>query len=529
MTQIEEAIKHHRRGDLAKAETLYLEILKNEPENSNTMNLLGVLLLQSGKLEEAKKHLERAVGLNPCAPFHENLGLVYFCEGDYYLAINSYSIAFAKEETFETLQQLVKCYDKIQSYDSALKYTLKLYETHPQNLDIIRDLAKFYNCTGDFHNAAKFYKKTLEMEPNDHVGLNNLGLVFERLSIPEGAKKCYKKSLFIKKNYEAYHNLGVLYRNERDFDKSIEYLTKALEIQPNNTESKISLGMTYLSKKDFQNGYKYYSQRNPELRSTYKNPWDGKAHPDSTLLIHFDGGHGDQVMFCRYIKYLTTMFKDVIFLVYPQLLELFKLNFPDLKVMLVTDKYDYDYSANVMELHYHLGMDFEHIPSSFSYLKADNLKIEEFKNKEFGGREKKVGLFWQGNSRVFKNRAIKLEKLKPLFDLSNTKFYSIQKEDNLKQIKNFPNIKDMESSIENFSDTAAIIANLDLLITIDSAVAHLGGALGVKTYLLLPYASEWRWFSETKYTPWYPCIEIFKQKAEGDWDSVVEEVVKAMS
>lgn len=524
MTQLEDAIKFHRKGDLPHARELYLQILEAEPDNSAALNLIGVLCLQSSKVEEGRKYLEKAVDLNPCAPYLENLGLAYFCEGDLYLAVNAYKKALAQEETYETLEQLVKCYETLGIHQEALKYCEKLYVGHETNLDLIRKLAKLYNAVGNFPHAAKFYKKSLEHEPNDYVGMNNLGLVMESLGQSETAKKCYQKSLNLKKNYEAYHNLGVLCRNERDFDKSIEYLQKALAIQPENVESKISLGMAYLSKKDFSNGYKYYMQRNPKLRATYKNPWDGKPHPDKTLLIHFDGGHGDQIMFCRYIKYLKGYFKDIIFLVYPQLLEFFKLNFPDLRVMLATDKYEYDISANIMELHWHLGMDFEHIPSEPVYLKADETKTKLFKEKYFNNTKTKIGLFWQGNKRVFKNRAIKLENLEVLFSINNTVFYSVQKNDEEKQILKYPQIVDFDGIIGSFSDTAALIKNFDIMITIDSAVAHMAGALGVKTYLLLPYASEWRWFSETTKTQWYPSVEIFKQSEPGDWTKAMAQI-----
>ena len=333
----------------------------------------------------------------------------------------------------------------------------------------------------------------------------------------------------VKKNYEAFHNLGVLYRKLRDFDSSIDCLKKALLIKPSSTESKVSIGMSYLSKKDFVNGYKYYSQRAPKLRAQYKNPWDGKKHPDKTLLIHFDGGHGDQLMFCRYLRYLQGWFKEIKLLVYPGLLDLFVFNFPQLKIMLPTDDFSpYDYSMNIMEIHYELGMDFEHIPSFESYLKAPEEKITYFREKYFNTDKKKIGLFWQGNPKVFKNRAIQLKTLEPLLRHDDCAFYSCEKGDSLHQIADYPQITDLESDLNSFSDTAGALMNLDALITIDTGIAHLAGALGVKTFLLLPFASEWRWFSDTEKTPWYPCFTLFKHETEGDWDEVVKRVDKAL-
>lgn len=530
MTQLEDAVKYHQRGDLKQAQSLYVSVLEKDPQNANALNLLGVLYLQNAKISQALECLKKAVSLKKSAPFLENLALAYFCARDYHNAAQNYKLALEIEKTFGALEQIVKCYEFASLYSEALKSCLIIYEDHPKNLDYIRKIAGLYKLTGDNQNALIFYKKCLEAEPEDYVALNNAGLVLENLYCQEDARVCYEKSLSIKNNYEAFHNLGVLHRRKRDFDSSIKYFHKALEIQPDNIETKISLGMSYLSKKDFENGYKYYSLRNPKLRSTYKNPWDGERHLDKTLLIHYDGGHGDQIMFCRYIEYLQEYFKEIKVLVYPSLLRLFKLNFPHLRVMLVSDDYhDYDYSVNVMEMHYHLKMDFENIPSSITYLKADEELVEKFKQEYFTNDKRKIGLFWQGNPNVFKNRSIMLKQLMPLFALENTQFYSFQKDEGLRQIDDFPQIINLDGAINDFSDTAAALMSLDVLITIDSAIAHLSAALGKKTVLLLPYASEWRWFDETKKTQWYPTIEIFKQSKPQDWESVVDEVLKALS
>lgn len=528
MTQLEEAVKFHRHGEIEEAKKLYLEVLEKEPNNASALNLYGVLLLQSAKPQEALEKIKKAVEIKECAPFLENLGLAYFCVQDFFEAANSYEKAFEKEPTIDTVQQLVKCYETMRRYEEAAKYCKMIHESNPDNIDIIRQLAGLYNNSKMYPEALDMYKKSLEIEPNDSIGLNNAGLLAEKLSDLRSARSFYVKSLKVKENYEALHNLGVLCRKERKLHDSVKLLEHALTLQPDNIKTKTSLGMTYFTLRDFKNGTKYYCQRNPSLKQMYKNEWMGEKHPDSTLLIYFEGGHGDQLMFCRYIKYVQSFFKKIILLVYPDLLELFKTNFPHLQVQLVTDTADYDYSKNIMELHYALNMDFDHIPSCASYLKADDNKIISFKQKHFSSNKRKIGVFWQGNPKVFKNRAIRLEQMKPLFNLSNSEFYSFQKDDKLNQIKDFPNIVNLEPDLHNFSDTAGALMNLDVLITIDTAIAHLAGALGVKTVLMLPYACEWRWFDETKTTQWYPNVEIFRQTEHDNWENVVEQVNKSL-
>lgn len=526
---LDSAIKFHQLGELDKAREAYLEILEKEPQNSAVLNLYGVLLLQTSHATEALEYLKKAVSLKHSAAYLENLGLAYFCVGDYSESAKQYESALAIEETIHAHEQAINAYEKLAMFDKVLEHLEKIHLLRPDDIDCIRKIASLYKTHKEYEKAIVFYEKSIALVPDDYIAMNNEGLCYEGIGEYCKAKHCYERSLKVKKNYEAFHNLGVLYRKLRDFDSSVDCLKKALLLKPDSTESKVSLGMSYLSKKDFHNGYKYYSLRNPKLRAQYKNPWDGKKHPDKTLLIHFDGGHGDQFMFCRYLRYLKGCFKEIKLLVYPGILDLFRYNFPDLNVMVPTDDYSqYDFSMNIMEIHYKLGMDFNHIPSFESYLCAPPEKIKFFKEKYFNTEKKKIGLFWQGNPKVFKNRAIPLKQLEPLFRHDDIAFYSCEKGDYLNQIKDYPQIIDMEPDLNSFSDTAGALMNLDMLITIDTGIVHLAGALGVKTSLLLPFASEWRWFSDKEKTPWYPNVHLFKQEKEGEWEKVVESIAKTL-
>ena len=171
-----------------------------------------------------------------------------------------------------------------------------------------------------------------------------------------------------------------------------------------------------------------------------------------------------------------------------------------------------------------MGLDFDNIPFANGYLKASKVEDERFKTDK-----KKIGLFWQGSYDGYDNRAIPLKEMASLLDVPNCQFYGFVKEDMQNQIKEYPEIIDIGSTLGDFLDTAGKIQNLDVFITIDTAVANLAGAMGIKTYLLLPYASEWRWFDDDKITPWYDSVTIFKQKAPWDWTSVVQEVLKEIS
>lgn len=491
MADIEKALEFQSQGKLDEAKEIYLEFLKEMPEQPDVSNLAGLICLQKEELEEAKKFFETAVKGFPCAEFFQNLGLVYF-----------------KQKEYETAMQ---------NFDKAIEF-------ESENLEFIRNFAQMAKQTDQIDYALKFFKKALELEPKDPVGWNNLGLMYEKKKDFENAKKCYINSIKIEENYPAFHNLGVLYRTLRNFDESVKCLKQALQLKPGDNETMVSLGMSYLSKKDLQNGYKYYQFLKPEIKAKYLNHWDGKKHLDSTLLVFYYAGYGDHIMFSRYLQFLKDYFKTVKVWLPMSVKVLIEKNIDGIEFV-DSGEVDYDFSANIMELHYLLGMDFENIPCSNGYLKVSDEKAAEYK-EHFHTARKKIGLFWQGNPKVFANRSIKLKELEPVLKLEEIDFYSFVKEDPNNQIKDYPQIVDLGSNFKNFEDTAAALMNLDILITIDSAIAHLAGALDVKTYLLLPYSSEWRWFEDTEATSWYDSIKIFKQEEPYNWVPVVERVLK---
>lgn len=480
----------HNQGKLNEAEILYLAFLNENPRHPDVSNLLGSIYLQKQDFEKAKMYFEYAVDGFPCAEYCQNLALAFYGQ---------------------------------ESYEVAMKFFAMAIDFEPNNIDFIRNIAELARKSKQVDFAISCFKRCLTLDDKDIVGWNNLGLLYKQKHDLSSEKECYIKSLKIKENFEALHNLGVLRRMERNFPESVKCFKQALKLKPDSEISKLGLGMSYLSQKDFENGYKYYMTKKPEVIAQYHNHWDGREHKDKTIMVYFDAGFGDQLMFCRYFEFLKEKFAKIKFYCSAQLRTLMAQNYPYIEI--VESKFDdYDYSDNIMYLNYHLGLDFDDIPFSSGYLKASKVEDERFKTDK-----KKIGLFWQGSYDGYDNRAIPLKEMASLLDVPNCQFYGFVKEDMQNQIKEYPEIIDIGSTLGDFLDTAEKIQNLDVFITIDTAVANLAGAMGIKTYLLLPYASEWRWFDDDKITPWYDSVTIFKQKAPWDWRSVVQEVLKEIS
>lgn len=439
-------------------------------------------------------------------------------------------------------------------FEKAEKIALKIYEQNPNNNDVIDILAAVFlktnkSCLVDFqnkkyidvirktaiylnklkmyHHSMELYKKSLKLEPKDAVGLNNLGLLYENLQDDNNAKICYEKSLKIRPNYEAFYNLGIYYRKQKDAQNAIKYVKKALDFKPNDSQTEYSLGMLYFMESNFQEGYKHFLKRYTPGIETLKNFWDGQPKPDKTILVFCDYGLGDAIMFSRYFPFLKNYFKKIKVYCSKNLKPLFEESFNEIEFSCNLSEITYDYCVLAMNLPYYLNMDFSNIPYPNGYLRAEDTKIKEYKEKYFKTDKLKVGLFWIGGGRekrTEKYRAIPLQKFEKILNKDKYKFYSFQIEDPFFEIKNFPQITNLGTSFRNFSDTAAAMKNLDLMISIDSSLIHLAGALNIKSYLLLPKCSEWRWFKDEKETPWYNSVEIFAQKNLYDWSFVTNKL-----
>ncbi len=258
--------------------------------------------------------------------------------------------------------------------------------------------------------------------------------------------------------------------------------------------------------------------------------WNGGSDKNATLVICTTEGYGDIIMFTRYLDFVdTSSFKEVVLIVPEALLELYKYNFPNFTVLKMGTCNGIAYNAGtiLMELPLIYNLDFDHIPSVDKYLLTPPEYTEKWQNEFEKSEKKNVGIFFAGNTtdkRTLRNRKVPFEALLPLFENKNVNFYSLQPENTFKDVFLGHNIIDLSDKIENFSDTAAIIDKMDIVISVDSSVAHLAGALGKKTYLMLPYSADWRWFELEKECLWYDSVEIFKQQKEGDWTPVIQEI-----
>jgi tetratricopeptide (TPR) repeat protein len=469
--KINTALKLHREGQFLEAENIYTEILNNYPNNADAFNLLGLLKLQNNYPEEAFYYIQKALELKPCAYFYDSLGRVYL---------------------------------EMKYFNEAIKYFEKSLELEKDNFDSYFNLALAYKNNMQFDKAIEIYQTAASINPDNSSIYFNLANIFEQIGDTYKAIEYYEKAKECTKELK---------------DKDIQY----------------SLGVSYLKIKDFEKGLKNYEYRQSKDFAilcqtlqykdlmTSKPLWNGEKMSDKNIFVYYESALGDTLMYCRYLHLVKDMCAKVLFKPQYCFIDLFKENNFDVQIIdseTLSENINFDAHIPLMSIPYVLGLNTENIPFSEGYLKANQKKAITYKEQYFNTDKFKIGIKWKGNTNDL-SRVLPTEYFNKFFNLPNTQFYSLQKGDGIEELENFPpnsNIINLGENFKDFSDTAAAIENLDLVICNDTSVAHLAGAMGKPCSIMLPFVSNWRWYNDMSYSPWYKSVKLFKQNKPYNWE-----------
>lgn len=479
---LKKAMQLQQNGELDSAEKIYLEILKTSSDNCEVWNFLGLIKLAKSEFTEAEKFIKKAISIKKDSYFFECLARVHLEQKVYKTAIS-------------TLENALK-----EGYGSFEIYFL---------------LALAYKNNIEYEKAEKCYLKAIELNPKSE-------------------KACY--------------NLASLYLFLNNPQKAIEYFKKCLEINPGDKEVLYFLSLGYFRIKDYQTGMRYFENRlcrNTAIISqqvTYphilKNApiWKGEDISDKTLYTYYEAGFGDMIMFARYLPELQKRCKKIILKPQKALVQLFKENFPDIEVMGLfyeEDKMHFDMHLPFLSLPYVLNLNNDEIFMHHDkYLKAVPEKVQYFKEKFFNNDKFKIAIKWQGNTYYETDRVINVEAFAPLFDIPNAKIYSAQTFEGSEEFEKLASkydITDLSSSFKDFSYTAGALANVDLVISSDSSLAHLAGAMGIPCIILLPYNYNWRWHMDLTHCDWYDSVKLFRLGEKETWNDLMIRVVNSLS
>ncbi|MGB9153702.1 MAG: tetratricopeptide repeat protein, partial [Alphaproteobacteria bacterium] len=382
------------------------------------------------------------------------------------------------------------------------------------------------------------FRHILKQYPN-HVGaLTHLGITLcHKGAFTEGADY-YERALALQPDYRnALNNLGNALHALGKTTEAIDVYKRVISAQPDDPEGHKNMAMSLLMLGRFDEGWREYECRwqTTQLTTAQRNfsqpQWHGEDARGLTLLIHAEQGFGDTLQFCRYAPLAAARGIKIVLEVQPELVRLMNSLVGIEKVIGRGEPLpDFDLHCPMMSLPLAFGTQVETIPAEAAYLSAPPESSAKWQKRLGDSKCFRVGLIWAGNPRLFssdlaaanRRRSMPPERLAPLIEVENIEFYSLQKDS--PQPSAELGLIDLMAECSDFADTAALIANLDLVISVDTAAAHLAAAIGKPVWLLNRYDSCWRWFRSRDDSPWYPTTRLFRQSRPGDWGSVIEAV-----
>jgi tetratricopeptide (TPR) repeat protein len=489
----------------------YEQALKIRPDYAEAFNNRANTLQELKRFDDALASYEQALKIKP----------------DYADAFNNRG---------NTLQELKRFDDALASYEQALKIKPGYADAFNNRGNTLHELRRF-------DDALASYEQALKIKPDYAEALYNQGNTLHELKRFDDALASHEQALKIKPDYaEAFYNRGNTLHELKRFDDALASYEQALKINPDYVDAHWNSSLLHLLLGNFSDGWMLYEWRlkKEDTRHNYYSgqevSWRGKEDiAGKRLLIHFEQGLGDSIQFARYLYKVVELGAYVIFQVQRPLLSIFaSMNLPVTLIAYGDPLPAFDAYCPLMSLPSVFKTSLDTIPAAIPYLIADQGKVEKRK-QQFGPSDQiRVGLVWSGSvsdkNDTKRNRSISLDKMLPLLDLP-IEFHSLQKEyrkDDLAILDRDPRIHRHEDELNDFDDTAALIETLDLVISIDTSVAHLAGAMGKQVWVLVPYLPDFRWLLDRKDSPWYPTLRLFRQDERREWRSVLNEVKTAL-
>lgn len=398
------------------------------------------------------------------------------------------------------------------------------------------DLADAYNNLGTVlvgrseHEAAEaLFRRAVELAPDYLPAYVNLGSCLQVLEDPAQAVELYRRVIALEPGYlEARINLGTAYQDLMQPKAAIETYRELLRLAPEHPEAHWNLALSLLSVGEYREGWREYEWRlagcEPELPLPV---WRGEEISGRTILLECEQGLGDTLQFVRYATVVAEKGAQVVLRCQLPSLKPLLARVPGVTAVCVPGEPlpPCDYQARLLSLPHLFDTTLDDMPPWRPYLFPEQRRATLWSLRLDEGRTLKVGLVWRGGP-LPRNRACPFKEFAPLSDMSQVAFYSLQLGD-----APDPTVLaavDLGPQIEDFGDSAAILAGLDLLVTVDTAAAHLAGGMGMPVWLLLPYSCDWRWFAEREDSPWYPTMRIFRQERPGDWPGVMRRIRAAL-
>ena len=498
------ALELHQNGKLQDAERLYQKVLRLKPEHFDALHMLGAIALVNGRDEYAIDLLSRAIRQNArVAAAHWHLGL-----------------ALMNRERFE---------EAIQSFERQI-------ELQPDCLDPRLKIASAMSRIGRPDAALACCDRAVSSRPDAAPAHLARAIALKDLEQHERSLEACARAIELDPgSAEAWDKHGAALRDLGRLEEALGSHEKAIDLKPDFSLAYMHAGMICLATGDYPKGWELYEKRAGGTAAHRSNSprWTGNEPLEGvTLLLHSEQGLGDTIQFCRYARLAELRGARVVLSVPPKLRALLRTLSPTIQVVSETDKPPrFDLQCSLMSLPHAFQTTLESIPWSGPYLSAEPERTAHWREK-LGTTGFKVGICWQGSKLpIDVGRSFPVLLFQQLARIAGIRLVSLQKGPGSEQLDSIPSDlridnfgHTLDGGADAFLDTAAIMESLDLVITSDTSVAHLAGALGRPTWVVLKRVPDWRWLTEGEHCPWYPSHRLFRQERLGDWPAVFDGV-----
>ena len=536
------------KGDIKTAIKCYIEAIKLNPKNFQIYNNLGNAFKDIKDYKMAVKAYSDALKLNPNDfNAYNNLGILYEAMGDSNKAIEAYKQAVrVNPNNAKSINNIAVVLYKQKKYIQSAQIFEIALKTDPNYNEVYSNMGAAFNKAKEYDKAIQALEEAIKRMPNHGGAYTNLGNVYNKLHDYKKAAKLHEKSIQLEPNgSNAYSNLGTSYKYLGFAKKSIDSYKKAIQLDPNFVNAHFDLATMYLAQGDFKNGFKEYEWRfkKEEMIPHILRNKDIFSKPvftgledikDKTLLLHSEQGFGDSIQFIRFLPQIKERYNCKIALKCREgLKELFAcIKEIDILVDRSEETPKFDYQLSIMSMPYVLGMEkIDDLPKQNPYLFA--LEDKEFDVKKEKGKIN-IGICWSASvtGESYDGKVFDLKYLESLIKSDKINVYSLQVGDGKEDIEKYgyeKDIIDLTPKLTNFAKTASLIDKLDLVISSDTSVAHLAGALNKPVWIPLQKIPDWRWSNKGETTKWYPSAKLFRQKTQRVWDGVFQSIIAKLS
>jgi tetratricopeptide (TPR) repeat protein len=567
------------QGRLEDAIASYKAALTLAPRSADAHNNLGMALCRLGRLVEGTQNLLQAVESDPGHPMAaSNLGQVLAARGNYGEMADVFRSILRRRPDhlvarlrlgeallyLNELDEARNCFEaalrlapassaalvglglilvRLKRFDEAVSILKRVVEINPEEQGAHAVLAKALTALGRFDEALAVYDTVLRLRPDDPEANHNRGFVLDELRRCDEALASYEQAIRLAPGHsEAHHNRGVVLGKLARYDEAIASFDEAIRLAPDYAEARRNRALALLTLGKLEQGWREFEWRwrcSDLAMPAHPRPlWNGEPVPGHTILLHVEQGLGDTIQFIRYAALVKERAGRVVVECQAPLVRILK-TCPGIDQVVARGEAlpEFDSHTPLLRLMGLFTTTLETIPASIPYLAAEAARTERWRERLRAWPGFRIGIAWQGNPRHTRDpdRSFPLAQFERLARIEGIRLISLQKGfgvEQLRQLGNRRSVIDLGEEVDPSSttmrDTPALMMGLDLVITPDTSLAHLAGALGVPVWIALPRAPDWRWLTDREDSPWYPTARLFRQPERGRWDIVFDRITAAL-